>query len=59
VAKDIVLRIGGEGGEVPIGLFYEEKRPTYAEMIHGIKIKNKGSDNPDLESIIDIFSPGN
>ena len=51
------MTMGRENGEVPIGLFYQEERPTYVEMIQEIKIRNKGTDHPDLGRIIDILRP--
>jgi len=56
-ALSLAMTMGKENGEVPIGLFYQEERPTYIEMIQEIKIKNKGTDHPDLGRIMDILRP--
>ena len=56
-ALSLAMTMGRENGEVPIGLFYQEKRPTYVEMLQEIKTKNKGTDHPDLGRIIDILRP--
>jgi 2-oxoglutarate ferredoxin oxidoreductase subunit beta len=56
-ALSLAMTMGRESGEVPIGLFYQEERPTYVEMIKETQIKNKGTDHPDLERIIDILRP--
>ena len=56
-ALSLAMTMGRENGEVPIGLFYQEKRPTYVEMLQEIKTKNKGTDHPDLGRIMDILRP--
>ncbi len=56
-ALSLAMTMGRDTGEVPIGLFYQEKRPTYVEMIQEIKTKNKGTDHPDLGRIMDILRP--
>lgn len=56
-ALSLAMTMGRDTAEVPIGLFYQEKRPTYVEMIQEIKMKNKGTDHPELERIMDILRP--
>ncbi|MCC6543715.1 MAG: 2-oxoacid:ferredoxin oxidoreductase subunit beta [Nitrospirae bacterium] len=54
-ALSLAMTMGRESATVPIGLFYQEKRPSYVELLSGIKTRNKGTNNPDLEKIIDVF----
>ncbi|MBI5406168.1 MAG: 2-oxoacid:ferredoxin oxidoreductase subunit beta [Nitrospirae bacterium] len=56
-ALSLAITMGRNNGEVPIGLFYQEERPTYVEMIQEIKIRNKGTDHPELGRIMDILRP--
>ncbi len=56
-AMSLALTMGRDSAEVPIGLFYQEKRPSYVDMLTEIKIKNKGTDKPDIAKIIDTFRP--
>lgn len=54
-ALSLAMTMGRESAEVPIGLFYKENRPSYVELLSDIKTRNKGTDKPDLEKIIDVF----
>src|SRR3989304_3556465 len=54
-ALSLAMTMGRESAEVPIGLFYKETRPSYVELLSGIKTMNKGTNNPDLEKIVDVF----
>lgn len=56
-ALSVAMQHGRDSNEIPIGLFFQEKIPTYVELLKEIKIKNKGTDNPDLEALMDIFKP--
>lgn len=54
-ALSLAMTMGRESAAVPIGLFYKENRPSYVELLSGIKTRNKGTNKPDLEKIIDVF----
>ena len=54
-ALSLAMTMGRESAEVPIGLFYKEKRPSYVDLLTDIKVRNKGTNKPDIEKIIDMF----
>lgn len=56
-ALSVAMSMGRDSAEIPIGLFFQEKRPSYIELLNEIKVKNRGTDDPDLEAIMDIFIP--
>lgn len=54
-AMSLALTMGRDSAEVPVGLFYQEKRPSYVDQLTEIRIRNKGTDSPDIEKILDVF----